>query len=94
MSGHTGKMTAAAIDARGPRMVLTQVNRLAGHPHGPKEGIGWVVSLEGKSPFNIPPTKAGWSLDSWELVRYAKSYTLSYLLRIGGCLIEIENSIY
>jgi hypothetical protein len=69
MAGRTGKMTAEALAARGPRMVLGEV-RL------PNDRSFVVIYREGQEPFRSGD-------NSFRLFTWAKSYTLSYLLKIG-----------
>ena len=67
MAGRTGKMTADALEARGPRMVLGEVRM--------PDGRGFaVIYREGAEPF-LP--------GNYRLFTWSKSFTLSYLLRIG-----------
>ena len=67
MAGRTGKMTAEALAARGPRMVLAEVRM-------PDNRSFAMVYREGAEPF-LP--------GNYRVFIWAKSYTLSYLLRIG-----------
>jgi hypothetical protein len=67
MSGRTGKMTAEALAARGPRMVLGEVRM-------PNDRSFVVIYREDAPPF-IP--------GNYRLFTWSKSYTLSYLLRIA-----------
>lgn len=76
MSGSTGKMTAAAIRERGPQMVLRNVY---------KDGrfIGQVIERDqwwSTATCMAPPN---YSTRTFAKSYTAKSYTLSYLLRIA-----------
>lgn len=67
MAGNTGKMTRDALEAAGPRMVLV-------HGRG-----GCVIFKQGQAPF--PHGHAfGYGLGFGII---ARSFTLSYLLRVG-----------
>jgi len=68
MAGNSGKMTNEAIAARGPRMVLARVVK----------GIGrsWlVIYREGQPTVRLR--------DGMSLSVLARSYSLSYLKRVG-----------
>ena len=69
MSGRTGKMTAEALAARGPRMVLGEV-RFS------ETKSALIIYREGAIPLAT-------LLGDYQLFTWAKSYTLSYLLRIA-----------
>lgn len=75
MAGNTGKMTAEALRARGPRMCVTEA----------REGtrtIGVVIRRENEDPFR----RSGFNNPRHVTVRHhdwAKSYTLSYVLNIA-----------
>lgn len=71
MSGRTGKMTAEALEARGPRFVLATVYRI--RRDGTQVSVGKIIFREDASPLN------------WD-IRFAvisKSFTLRYLLKVG-----------
>jgi len=70
MSGRTGKMTAEALAARGPRMVLGEIRLPDGRSFA-------VIYRENAPPFS-PARPTPYQSFVW-----AKSYTLSYLLKIG-----------
>lgn len=81
MSGRTGKLTADALRARGPRMVLCRVQKDEG-------AKSLVIFRAGQSCFaktnysdrSIPGNEPG---TYYYLSTVAESYTLSYLLKIG-----------
>lgn len=77
MAGTTGKMTREAIAARGPRMVLHRINL-------PSGDIGYVVSRYGQqnSPFSDSKSK----VLMCDFEQYARSYTLTYLMRIAKAM--------
>ena len=77
MSGNTGKMTAAAIAARGPRMCLTSVHagaKFLGFVVRREGHLGAIVNAAARQRFDL-------SYKTW-----AKSYSLPYLMRIGSAL--------
>lgn len=81
MSGRTGKMTAEAVAARGPRFILTSVFHC-------EKFIGFVIRKEGPegmTVFNQSPSSARllMSYHRFTFATYAKSYSLKYLLQIG-----------
>lgn len=67
MAGNTGKMTAEALAARGPRMVLGEV-RFS------ETKSALIIYREGAVPL-LP--------GNYKLFTWSRSYTLSYLLRIA-----------
>lgn len=67
MSGRTGKLTAEALEERGPRMVLGEV-RFS------ETKSALVIYREGQVPL-----KPG----NYRLFEWSKSFTLRYLLKIG-----------
>jgi hypothetical protein len=82
MSGRTGKLTTEALEARGPRMVLTQANT------GTEEtGSMMVIYKEGFEPFVQFRTGSFMTRLANGLTVYfgilARSYTLSYLMRVA-----------
>ncbi len=74
MAGNTGKMTMGQVIARGPRMRLLSLYR--GEESGVmcRVRIGFVIACEGLLPFRLSGPDFG---------TYARSYSLSYLLRVG-----------
>jgi hypothetical protein len=67
LAGNTGKMTAAALAARGPRMVLGEIR------FSETRSV-LIIYREGSVPL-LP--------GNYKLFTWARSYTLSYLLRIA-----------
>jgi hypothetical protein len=82
VSGRTGKLTTATIIARGPRMVLAS----GVHDDG---RLLAVIFLEGESCFAAGHIDGSFTThDKTGYIDFktlAKSYTLSYLLRVGRC---------
>ena len=81
MAGNTGKLTAEALQARGPRMRLLQARRGT-------ENLGLLVAREGREPFRegIQYSEVPSRFGRATYVSYASSYTLGYLLWIGKML--------
>jgi hypothetical protein len=77
MAGNTGKMTAAAIAARGPRFRLISAHKNATFADA-AERVGFVIDQEGRTAVN---GAFAYSHDLHTRV-YARSYSLSYLLRL------------
>jgi hypothetical protein len=76
MAGNSGKMTNEAIRARGPRMVLGEIR-----PNDESRSL-WVIYREGAEPILLPSP-------NYRLFEWSKSYTLSYLLRIGRSMARL-----
>lgn len=78
MAGNTGKMTNEAIAERGPRMLLTEA----------REGtrtVGVVIHREGSECFR----RSGFTKLRHATVRHyvwSKSYSISYLIKVGKSL--------
>jgi len=73
MAGRTGKMTADALEARGPRMVLGEVRMPDGRSFA-------VIYREGAEPF-LP--------GNYRHFTWSKSFTLRYLLGVGRTMKQL-----
>jgi capsular polysaccharide biosynthesis protein len=78
MAGRTGKLTNEALAARGPRMVLARIE----HQNGRES---YVIHLERENCLRYH----GGSASPATLKPVAKSFTLSYLLKIGKTMMEV-----
>lgn len=77
MAGNTGKMTAGAIAARGPRMEVARVAHGRGvAQHEPLKFVGFVIQRQDQRAIRLPGngTYAG---------TFAASYSLRYLLKVA-----------
>jgi hypothetical protein len=90
MAGRSGKLTNEALAARGPRMVLA-CGRHA------DDSESYVIFREDQSCFHHGGgADFLWRLGSLEQQRYvsfqtvAKSFTLTYLLKIGKTMMEVH----
>lgn len=79
MAGNTGKMTAAAITARGPRMCLTEIRN-------GERTIGVIVRREGPDG-TVVRVGAPLRFTNLKYFTWSKSYSLRYLLAVGRSML-------